>query len=56
MGGPPSVRSVNSTANKQENVGRTLFFQKDPWIMDNIWTYVAPFYPLCNKYQMYARV
>jgi hypothetical protein len=52
-GGPPDVRSVNSTLDVRETTGRTLLLV---YPLGNTWTYETPFGPMCTDDRTYARV
>jgi hypothetical protein len=52
-GGPPDVRSTNSTPDVRGTTRRTLLFE---YPLCNTWTYEAPFGPMCTDHQTYARV
>jgi hypothetical protein len=52
-GGPPDVRSANSTPDVRGTIGRTLLFE---YPLGNTWTYETPFGPMCTDHRTYARV
>jgi hypothetical protein len=52
-GGPPNVRSANSTLDVRGTTRRTLLFV---YTLGNTWTYETPFGPMCTNHRTYARV
>jgi hypothetical protein len=52
-GGPPDVRSINSTPDVRGTTGHTILFE---YPLGNTWTYETPFKPMCTEHRMYARV